>query len=157
MQHYNFQLCHAQPLRLGEHNTWRAISSPARLQVATHEFDFDKLEFARPSRMNKVFILFSTQIADVDILFTIFEVPTVCFCRREQKERAYAKLGVPYRMSVPAGGVKADPDKKVRRLPLCCAALCCASVYLPQSNGTASTWIQVQFMSLACVLLQSRR
>lgn len=85
------------------------------------DFEFDKLEFARPSRMNKVFILFSTQIAGLDILYTIYEVPTVCFCRREQKERAYAKLSVPFRTtaSSPCKPVikvetsSGDADKKV--------------------------------------------
>lgn len=118
------------------------------LQVAVRDFEFDKLEFARPSRMNKVFILFSTRVADLDILFTIFEVPTVCFCRREQKERAYSKLGVPYRVSAPLA-VKAEPtDKKVcllrrRCLNICrnsprvllCSALLAAALGRPHTNG----------------------
>jgi hypothetical protein len=91
------------------------------LQVAVRDFEFDKLEFARPSRMNKVFILFSTRVVDLDMVFTIFEVPTVCFCRREQKERAYSKLGVPYRVSAPLA-VKVEPsDKKVCFLRRCVA------------------------------------
>jgi hypothetical protein len=91
------------------------------VQVAMRDFEFDKLEFARPSRMNKVFILFSTQIAGLDVLYTIYEVPTVCFCRREQKERAYAKLCVPFRTAAPSPCKPAvkietglgDPEKKV--------------------------------------------
>ena len=114
--------------------------------MATHWFEFDKLEFARPSRMNKVFILFSTQIAGLDIMFTVFEVPTVCFCRREQKERAYAKLGVPFRTSAPANvKVESGADKKVRSTVIHVALNClqaeqmymiclCASAALSRVN-----------------------
>ena len=63
-------------------------------------------------------MLFSTQIGGhqrSDLLFTVFEVPTVCFCRREQKDRAHAKLGVPFRASDAVATVKAEPsERKVR-------------------------------------------
>lgn len=95
-----------------------ALSHAGRVQVAVRDYEFDKLEFARPSRMNKVFVLFSMQVAGLDILYTVFEVPTVCFCRREQKERAYGKLGVPYRVSAPAAKPAGDADKKVRPAPI---------------------------------------
>lgn len=36
-------------------------------------------------------------MSNLDLFFTVFTVPTICFCRREQKDRAYAKLGIPYR------------------------------------------------------------
>ena len=95
------------------------ITHAHAVQVAVRDYEFDKLEFARPSRMNKVFVLFSMQVAGLDILYTVFEVPTVCFCRREQKERAYGKLGVPYRVSAPAPKAGADGDKKARASLLC--------------------------------------
>lgn len=52
----------------------------------------------------------NAQIAGrMDIIYTVYEVPTICFCRREQKERAYQKLGIPFRAAPPRRPAPSEP------------------------------------------------
>jgi hypothetical protein len=82
--------------------------------VLVQEFEFANLEFLKPTRMNKVYMVFACNIMDLDTLFVVFNVPTVGICRAEQREKACQKLGVPMPLiqadfSSPTGVVKTEP------------------------------------------------
>ncbi|GAX73388.1 hypothetical protein CEUSTIGMA_g841.t1 [Chlamydomonas eustigma] len=79
---------------------------PQILRTLEHDFDFQQLEFAGPTRMNKVYVVFAANIMDSDTVFVVYNVPTIGICRAEQRRRACEKLGVP---SVAAAAVEAVP------------------------------------------------
>ncbi|KAL6760231.1 hypothetical protein V8C86DRAFT_1146980 [Haematococcus lacustris] len=62
--------------------------------VMSHEFDFANLELMKPTRMNKVYLVFCATILDVDYLYLVYNVPTIGICRAEQREKAALKLGL---------------------------------------------------------------
>lgn len=62
--------------------------------VVSQEIEFTNLEFVKPSRMNKVYIAFACSVLDQDLLFVLYNVPTVCICRAEQRSKACRKLGI---------------------------------------------------------------
>jgi len=62
--------------------------------TVVQDFEFTNLEFVKPTRMNKVYMLFACTIMDLDTLFVVFNVPTIGICRAEQREKACQKLGV---------------------------------------------------------------
>jgi len=61
----------------------------------SHEYEFTNLELLKPTRMNKVYIVFSCTILDMDTLYCVYNVPTIGICRAEQREKACQKLCVP--------------------------------------------------------------
>eukprot|EP01025_Chloroclados_australasicus_P050565 TRINITY_DN5830_c0_g2_i1.p1 TRINITY_DN5830_c0_g2~~TRINITY_DN5830_c0_g2_i1.p1 ORF type:complete len:738 (+),score=53.32 TRINITY_DN5830_c0_g2_i1:91-2304(+) len=61
----------------------------------SHEFVFTNLEFKKPSRMQKVYLVFYAMVENVDLLYILFKMPTVCICRAEQRFRACTLLGIP--------------------------------------------------------------
>lgn len=63
--------------------------------VLCHDFEFLNLEFVKPTRMSKVYICFACTIADKDLLYCIYHIPTVGICRAEQRIKACEKLGIP--------------------------------------------------------------
>ncbi len=58
------------------------------------EFEFSNLEFLKPTRMNKVYIVFACNILDQDLLWLVYNIPTVGICRAEQRAKACQKLGI---------------------------------------------------------------
>ncbi|GLC44187.1 hypothetical protein PLESTM_001565000 [Pleodorina starrii] len=69
-----------------------------KLITATQDFEFTNLEFLKPTRMNKVYMAFTASVHDTDLLFVVFNVPTIGICRAEQREKACKKLHVDYRL-----------------------------------------------------------
>lgn len=65
--------------------------------MLVHQFEFDKLEFATPSKMSPAYIVFTCYLGYQlqDTLFTVLDIPTVVICRAEQREKACEKLGLP--------------------------------------------------------------
>lgn len=74
-------------------------TASADLLTVDHEFEFSNLEFVRPTRMNKVYMVFACQVLDLDFCYVVYNVPTVGICRAEQREKACQKLG----LSLPPG------------------------------------------------------
>ncbi|GIL70201.1 hypothetical protein Vretimale_3493 [Volvox reticuliferus] len=75
-----------------------AVLQGGKLITATQDFEFTNLEFLKPTRMNKVYMAFSVSILDTDLLFVVFNVPTIGICRAEQREKACKKLHIDYRL-----------------------------------------------------------
>eukprot|EP01025_Chloroclados_australasicus_P050665 TRINITY_DN5853_c0_g2_i1.p1 TRINITY_DN5853_c0_g2~~TRINITY_DN5853_c0_g2_i1.p1 ORF type:complete len:907 (+),score=99.57 TRINITY_DN5853_c0_g2_i1:188-2722(+) len=61
----------------------------------SHEFVFSNLEFQKPSRMSKVYLVFYFTVQGIDLVYAMFKIPTICICRAEQRYRAYGMLGIP--------------------------------------------------------------
>jgi hypothetical protein len=64
------------------------------LKSLEHDFEFLNLEFVRPTRMNKVYIVFASVLLDLDLLYVVYNVPTIGICRAEQREKACQRLGI---------------------------------------------------------------
>lgn len=62
------------------------------------DFEFTNLELLKPTRMNKIYLAFAATVFDTDLIFTIFNVPTIGICRAEQREKACKKLNIEYRL-----------------------------------------------------------
>eukprot|EP00798_Chlamydomonas_sp_ICE-L_P011688 gene11688-34411_t len=76
------------------------------------DFEFANLEFIKPTRMNKVYMVFACTLMDLDTLYVVYNVPTVGICRAEQREKACQKLGVPMFLTPDfpmAGNMKQEP------------------------------------------------
>mmetsp|Transcript_19110 Transcript_19110/g.49641 ORF Transcript_19110/g.49641 Transcript_19110/m.49641 type:complete len:957 (-) Transcript_19110:1046-3916(-) len=63
--------------------------------LSSFEFEFVNIEFLKPTRMNKVYMVFACTIMDLDTLYVAYNVPTIGICRAEQREKACQKLGIP--------------------------------------------------------------
>ncbi|GIL47568.1 hypothetical protein Vafri_4360 [Volvox africanus] len=78
------------------------VSNPVlqggKMVTATQDFEFTNLEFLKPTRMNRVYMAFTVSILDSDLLFVVFNVPTIGICRAEQREKACKKLHIDYRL-----------------------------------------------------------
>jgi hypothetical protein len=62
----------------------------------TQDFEFSAVELVRPTRMNKVYLVFACSVLEQDLLFVVYNIPTVGICRAEQRAKACQKLGIPY-------------------------------------------------------------
>jgi hypothetical protein len=60
----------------------------------SHDFEFSAVELVKPTRMNKVYLVFACSILEQDLMFVVYNVPTVGICRAEQRAKACQKLGV---------------------------------------------------------------
>mmetsp|Transcript_1723 Transcript_1723/g.4234 ORF Transcript_1723/g.4234 Transcript_1723/m.4234 type:complete len:677 (+) Transcript_1723:111-2141(+) len=49
----------------------------AQFKYMTHEFEFCDLKIIKPSRMKKVYMLFSVNVLDRDLLYAVYHVPTI--------------------------------------------------------------------------------
>ncbi|EFJ50616.1 hypothetical protein VOLCADRAFT_116796 [Volvox carteri f. nagariensis] len=74
------------------------LQGGSNIIAAVQDFEFTNLEFLKPTRMNKVYIAFTASILDTDLLFVVFNVPTIGICRAEQREKACKKLHIDYRL-----------------------------------------------------------
>lgn len=81
-------------LGLGSVSTSSGNQQQGELHSLVHEFEFANLEFMKPTRMNKVYVAFSCTVLDLDMLFCVFNVPTIGICRAEQREKACQRLGI---------------------------------------------------------------
>jgi hypothetical protein len=70
------------------------LQIPPAAPLPTQEFEFSNLEFLKPTRMNKVYIVFACNILDQDLLWCVYNIPTVGICRAEQRVKACQKLGI---------------------------------------------------------------
>eukprot|EP00892_Ulva_mutabilis_P011919 jgi/Ulvmu1/909/UM101_0018.1 len=65
---------------------------------ATHtsvlHFNFKGLEFAHPTRMSPVWMVFACLVGK-DLLYTLYDVPSICISRTNQRGNALARLGLP--------------------------------------------------------------
>jgi hypothetical protein len=70
----------------------------------SHDYEFSSVELVKPTRMNKVYLVFACSILEQDLMFVVYNIPTVGICRAEQRAKACQKLGVSY---AELGGVDA--------------------------------------------------
>ncbi|KAJ9518665.1 hypothetical protein QJQ45_018756, partial [Haematococcus lacustris] len=97
-------LCKEQPSGFGTPVAARSVTS--------HEFEFTQLELLKPTRMTKVYMVFSTIIMDQDCLYLVYTVPTIGICRAEQREKAAIKLGIPQQfLALSAGHLAPAPGR----------------------------------------------
>lgn len=65
----------------------------------SQDYEFTNLEFLKPTRMNKVFMVFTINIAGLDdLIYVAFNVPTIGICRAEQREKACKKLNIDFKL-----------------------------------------------------------
>lgn len=60
------------------------------------DYEFSNLEFTKPTRMNKVYLVFACWLLEDELLYVAYNIPTVGICRAEQKEKACLKLGLEF-------------------------------------------------------------
>eukprot|EP00798_Chlamydomonas_sp_ICE-L_P031814 gene31814-7016_t len=84
--------------------------SSGESEAMVQDYEFTNLEFLKPTRMNKVYMVFACTIMDMDTLFVVYNVPTIGICRAEQREKACQKLGVPMSINLDftGGGMKQE-------------------------------------------------
>eukprot|EP00892_Ulva_mutabilis_P011942 jgi/Ulvmu1/911/UM101_0020.1 len=71
------------------------VGSSADIGTCTARFEFKGLEFARPTRMNPVYLVFACLIGGRDLLYTVYDVPSISICRADQRTKALSRLGLP--------------------------------------------------------------
>jgi hypothetical protein len=82
-----------------------AGAAPAEAEAQmSHDYEFSSVELVKPTRMNKVYLVFACSILEQDLMFVVYNIPTVGICRAEQRAKACQKLGVSY---AELGGVDA--------------------------------------------------
>lgn len=60
------------------------LAAPQQLSTddyESHVYEFNNLELEKPTRMNKVYMVFACQVSDCDLLCTVYGVPTIGICR----------------------------------------------------------------------------
>lgn len=62
----------------------------------SHDYEFSSVELIKPTRMNKVYLVFACSILEQDLMFVVYNIPTVGICRAEQRAKACQKLGISY-------------------------------------------------------------
>ncbi|KAG2452631.1 hypothetical protein HYH02_002865 [Chlamydomonas schloesseri] len=76
-----------------------AASAESRGFISFQDYEFTNLEFLKPTRMNKVFMVFTINIAGLDdLIYVAFNVPTIGICRAEQREKACKKLNIDFKL-----------------------------------------------------------
>ena len=67
-----------------------ATASDAQVPEAqvTHDFEFSNIELVKPTRMNKVYIVFACSILEQDLMFVVYNIPPVGIFRAEQRSKA---------------------------------------------------------------------
>ena len=58
------------------------------------DYEFSNVELVKPTRMNKVYMVFACSILEQDLMFVVYNIPTVGICRAEQRTKACQKLGL---------------------------------------------------------------
>lgn len=58
------------------------------------DYEFNNVELVKPTRMNKVYMVFACSILEQDLMFVVYNIPTVGICRAEQRTKACQKLGL---------------------------------------------------------------
>eukprot|EP00892_Ulva_mutabilis_P011997 jgi/Ulvmu1/916/UM101_0025.1 len=58
-------------------------------------YDFKGLEFAHPTRMCPVQLIFACLIGGRDLLYAVYQVPTISICRSDQRMKALDRLAMP--------------------------------------------------------------
>lgn len=77
--------------------------------------------------MNKVYIVFACNILDQDLLWCVYNIPTVGICRAEQRVKACQKLGI----TMPDANSHAESQVRGVLLPAGCwlACQCCVMLW----------------------------
>ncbi|KAG2446074.1 hypothetical protein HXX76_000674 [Chlamydomonas incerta] len=76
-----------------------AVNAESRGFISFQDYEFTNLEFLKPTRMNKVFMVFTINIAGLDdLIYVAFNVPTIGICRAEQREKACKKLNIDFKL-----------------------------------------------------------
>jgi hypothetical protein len=60
-----------------------------------HDFVFEDLQLAKPSRMKPFFVVFAASVLDTDLLYAAWHVPSIAICRADQTDNACKVLGLP--------------------------------------------------------------
>ncbi|PNW74638.1 hypothetical protein CHLRE_12g489150v5 [Chlamydomonas reinhardtii] len=77
----------------------QAANAESRGFISFQDYEFTNLEFLKPTRMNKVFMVFTINIAGLDdLIYVAFNVPTIGICRAEQREKACKKLNIDFKL-----------------------------------------------------------
>jgi hypothetical protein len=61
-----------------------------------YDYEFCGVELLKPTRMNKAYLVFACSVLEQDLLFVVYNIPTVGICRAEQRVKACQKLGINY-------------------------------------------------------------
>jgi hypothetical protein len=69
---------------------------PAPNGLLVHDYEFCGVELLKPTRMNKAYLVFAASILEQDLMFVVYNIPTVGICRAEQRVKACQKLGINY-------------------------------------------------------------
>jgi hypothetical protein len=64
--------------------------------LLVHDFEFCGVELLKPTRMNKAYLVFACSILEQDLMFVVYNIPTVGICRAEQRVKACQRLGINY-------------------------------------------------------------
>lgn len=58
-----------------------AAAGPVLPGTLSHDFEFSAVELVKPTRMNRVYLVFACSILEQDLMFVVYNIPTVGICR----------------------------------------------------------------------------
>lgn len=125
-----------------------ALSGAAVEAQISHDYEFSSVELVKPTRMNKVYLVFACSILEQDLMFVVYNIPTVGICRAEQRAKACQKLGINF---ADLGGLDLfgdnpmglPPPPRTMGLPNGASAATAAAVAAAQQQrkrGNRSVW-----------------